>query len=91
MTLRADCISNQEMDALEREVAARAREATFEAYQQALSVSRKGVLRVEAEHLVRVTQDGTRTIVADAKPRRKVKVGEVVTVRRMEGKREHCA
>lgn len=85
MSLKADKISNQEMDALEREVAIQAQRATSTAYRKALAVSRRGVLRVEDDQLVRVSKDGTRTIVAAAKPRHKVKIGQVMMVRRIEG------
>ncbi|MNG23431.1 hypothetical protein D3C84_1080340 [compost metagenome] len=54
------------------------------AYARALTVS-SSVLRVDSGNLVRVSMDGTKTFVSKAKPRRKVKVGEVLTVRRVEG------
>ena len=53
------------------------------AYARALSVS-GSVLRVDSGDLVRMSLDGSKTFVAKAKPRRKVKVGEVITVRRVE-------
>jgi hypothetical protein len=49
-----------------------------------LSVTQRGVLRTDAGDLVRVASDGTKTVVEKAKPRRKVKVGEVIIVRRSE-------
>ncbi|MNT84004.1 hypothetical protein D3C72_2239610 [compost metagenome] len=44
------------------------------------------MLRVDSGDLVRVSPDGNKVFVAKAKPRRKVKLGEVITVRRVEGK-----
>jgi hypothetical protein len=75
-----------EMDVLEDMVASQAMKATHSAYIRALSVSRDGVLCVKGGELVRVAADGTKTRVANAKPRRKVAVGQVITVRRMETK-----
>jgi hypothetical protein len=75
-------ITTEELDALERQVPDLAEIATKTAYARALLVS-DSVLRVDSGDLVRMSLDGSRTVVAQAKPRRKVKVGEVITVRRI--------
>ena len=85
MIVKAKKLSDQEIDVLEREVPDLAKMATMTAYARALLVS-NSVLRVDSGDLVRVSPDGNITFVAKAKPRRKVKVGEVITVRRVEGK-----
>lgn len=85
MNVKAKKVSDPEMDALERLVPSQARQATLSAYVRALSVSQRGVLRIDAGDLVRVSRDGSKIVVAKAKPRRKVTVGEVITVRRVEG------
>ncbi|AGE25399.1 MULTISPECIES: hypothetical protein [Pseudomonas] len=77
-------VSDREIDALELLVPAQARKATLSAYFRALSVSQRGVLCMDEGSLVRVSQDGSKTLVAQGKPRRKVKTGEVITVRRVE-------
>jgi hypothetical protein len=78
--------AESDIDALEQEVPRLASEATHSAYLRALLVSEQGVLRTDDGNLVRVSPDGVKTIVARAKPRRKVKVGEVITVRKVKGK-----
>jgi hypothetical protein len=83
MTVKAKRLSDKEMDALERQVPNLAKMATLTAYARALSVS-DSVLRVDSGDLVWMSLDGSKTFVAKAKPRRKVKVGEVITVRRVE-------
>lgn len=85
MKVDAENMSDPELDALERLVPGQAREATQSAYARALSVSSQGVLCIEAGNLVRVTRDGGKTVVAKAKPRRRVPVGELIIVRRVEG------
>lgn len=85
MNVESKAVADREMDALERLVPAQASAATQSAYIRALSVSSRGVLCIDAGNLVRVSQDGSKTVVAKAKPRRKVTVGEVITVRRVEG------
>jgi hypothetical protein len=87
MNEKANKVSDPEMDALERLVPAQARLATQSAYTRALSVSRRGVLCIDAGDLVRVSYDGSKTVVAKAKPRRKVTIGEVITVRRVDGQK----
>lgn len=86
MIVRPDTVSDHELDALESQIPDQAWVATHTAYSRALTVSPQGVLCVDAGNLVRVFQDGTKKVVGKAKPRRKVKVGEVITVRRAEGK-----
>lgn len=83
MTARTKKLSDKEMDALERQIPDLAQIATKAAYARALLVS-DSVLRVDSGDLVRISLDGSKTVVAKAKPRRKVKVGEVITVRRIE-------
>jgi len=80
-------LSESDMDALERGVPELAQRATLVAYVRALG-SRGEVLRVAAGDLVRVSSTGVKTIVAKAKPRRKVTVGEVIAVRRISGTQE---
>jgi hypothetical protein len=60
-----------------------AQRATETAYSRALLVS-DSVLCVDSDDLVRISLDGSKTFEAKAKPRRKVKVGEVITVRRID-------
>ncbi|BCT34216.1 hypothetical protein L2088_20015 [Pseudomonas protegens] len=83
--MKAKNVSDRELDALERLVPDQAKNATQTAYVRALSVSPHGVLRIDAGDLVRMSPDGSKTVVAKAKPRHKVKVGEVITVRRIDG------
>jgi hypothetical protein len=90
MNVKANKVSDPEMDALERLVPGQAMQATLSAYFRALLVSRRGVLCIDAGDLVRVSHDGSKTVVAKAKPRRKVTVGEVITVRRVEGQTAGC-
>lgn len=85
MNAKAKKVTDPEMDALECLVPRQARLATLDAYFRALSVTQRGVLRIDAGNLVRVSRDGSKIVVAKAKPRRKVTVGEVITVRRVEG------
>jgi hypothetical protein len=85
MKVKAKKVSDREMDAMELLVPGQARKATQSAYFRALSVSQRGVLCIDAGDLVRVSHDGSKTVVAKAKPRRKVTVGEVITVRRVGG------
>jgi len=72
-----------DMDALEQDVPRLASEATYSPYLRALQVSEQGVLRTDDGNLVRVSPDGVKTIVARAKPRRRVQVGEVISVRKV--------
>lgn len=84
MTTKPNAVSDQELDALESQVPNQARAATYIAYSRALAANPQGVLCIDAGNLVRVFQDGKKTIIAKAKPRHKVKVGEIITVRRVE-------
>lgn len=69
-----------EMDILEGQIPAQAAQATQQAFHRALAVSPQGVLCVDAGNLVRVLPDGSKIVVAQAKPRRKVVVGQVINV-----------
>lgn len=84
MTAKARKVSEPELDALEQTVPEHAREATLSAYQRALQMSQQGVLTTDDGELVRVNADGARTVLAKAGPRRRVKLGEVVTVRKVD-------
>ncbi|HKS13232.1 MAG TPA: hypothetical protein VJS90_09355 [Pseudomonas sp.] len=88
MIVKPDAVSDLELDALESQIPVQALIATHIAHCRALAVSPQGVLCVDAGNLVRVFQDGTRQFVGKAKPRRKVKVGELITVRRFERAQE---
>lgn len=85
--MKADLLTtpDSELDDMERHVPELAHGATFSAHSRALAASPRGVLTIEAGNLVRVTRDGRKTVIAKAKPRRKVKLGEVITVRRIQG------
>ncbi|NIE73175.1 hypothetical protein F3J44_19265 [Pantoea sp. Tr-811] len=83
MAVKAKPVSERELDALEASIPALASEATHSAHLRALQASPRGVLRTEDGNLVRVSADGAKTIVAKAKPRRKVKVGETISVRKV--------
>ena len=87
MSKDSEFVSEAEVDDLERLVPAKARDATLSAYLRALSMTQAGVLRTDAGDLVRVAKDGTKTVVAKARPKRKVKVGEVIAVRRINAQR----
>ncbi|QXH46073.1 hypothetical protein KSS93_24940 [Pseudomonas xanthosomatis] len=76
---------DRELDDMENQISGQARVATSTAHSRALAASPDGVLVIEAGNLVRISQDGQKVVVAKAKPRRKVKVGEVIHVRRIEG------
>lgn len=84
MKKEAKKVSDREIEALELLVPSQASKATHSAYFRALSVSQRGVLCIEAGNLVRVAQDGSKIIVEKAKPRRKVTVDEVITVRKVD-------
>ncbi|HGA2315654.1 TPA: hypothetical protein ACIRVE_000148 [Pseudomonas putida] len=83
MAAKAKPATESELDALEQLIPDCATEATHCAYLRALQVSRNGVLRTDDGHLVRVAADGSKTVVAEAKPRRKVTIGEKVSVRKV--------
>lgn len=81
MTEETNCLTEEEIDALEHQIPHIARVATKAAYEQALEVSER-VLCVDSGNLVWASRDSSKTFVAKAQPRRKVKVGQVITVRR---------
>jgi hypothetical protein len=83
MTAKTKQLSDKEIDDLERQVPDLAQMATKNAYARALAVS-DSVLSVDSGDLVRISQDGSKTFVAKAKPRRKVNPGEMIKVRRAE-------
>jgi len=83
MAAKAKQANETELDALEQLIPECATEATHSAYLRALQSSRHGVLRTDDGHLVRVAADGSKTVVAKAKPRRKVNVGEKISVRKV--------
>ncbi|MEE4666489.1 hypothetical protein V2J91_12760 [Pseudomonas alliivorans] len=85
MSKDSKSVSDAEVDDLERLVPGKAKDATLSAYLRAVSMTQAGVLRTDAGDLVRVAKDGTKTVVAKARPKRKVKVGEVIAVRRLDG------
>ncbi|QVM89590.1 hypothetical protein JYG34_16345 [Pseudomonas entomophila] len=84
MVAKARKLSEQALDALERQVPRHASEATHSAYLRALQANQQGVLCIDEGELVRVAADGARTVLDKARPRRKVKVGEVITVRKVD-------
>lgn len=84
MSMKTKNDQNLAIDALESLIPEHASKATHSAHIRALAASARGVLCVDAGELVRVSQDGSRTVIAKAKPRRKVTVGEVITVRKVE-------
>jgi hypothetical protein len=81
--LNTDEISEIEMNALEALIPAQARKATHDAFQRALQERPTGVLCIDEGYLVRRLHDGTKIIKARAKPRRKVVIDQVVTVRKV--------
>ena len=86
MIVKPTKLTDREIDVLERIIPAQAKLATKAAYIRALSVS-NSVLIIDSGDLVRVSPDGSKTFVAKSKPRRKVTVGETITVRRLEGQK----
>ncbi|MGX1022746.1 hypothetical protein AB7M33_005422 [Pseudomonas sp. Y3 TE3536] len=78
--------AESDLDALEQQVPRLASEATHSAYQRALTLSPQGVLRIDNGDLVREAPDGMKTVICKAKPRRRVNVGEVVIVRKINEK-----
>lgn len=83
MVKKAKNISDHDLDVLERQVPRHASEATYSAHLRALSANQQGILCTEGEELVRITADGKRTLLDQLKPKRRVKVGEVITVRKV--------
>ncbi|MGE7989647.1 hypothetical protein ACQKPE_01060 [Pseudomonas sp. NPDC089554] len=85
MVKKAKKVSDHDLDILEQQVPRHASEATYSAHLRALSANRQGILCIEGAELVRITADGTRTLLDHVKPKRRVKVGEVITVRKVAG------
>jgi uncharacterized protein with gpF-like domain len=83
MAAKDKLATETELDTLEQLIPDCATEATHSAYLRALQVSRQGVLRTDDGHLVRVAADGSKTVVAKAKPRRRVNIGEKISVRKV--------
>lgn len=75
-------LSEKAMENLEGHIPEMAAGATYAAYVRALA-SGHTVLRVRGADVVESSADGTHRVVAAAKPRRKVTVGEVIKVRRL--------
>ncbi|MDH0649799.1 hypothetical protein N5D48_20295 [Pseudomonas sp. GD03858] len=84
MAAKAKKVSERDLDALEQQIPLHASEATHSAYLRALQANQGGVLCVDEGELVRVGADGARTVLGKAGPRRKVRVGEVISVRRVD-------
>jgi hypothetical protein len=84
MNVQPNAVSDSELDILESQVPGLASTATHVAHVRALAANPQGVLCIDAGNLVRISQDGNKTVVAKAKPRHRVKVGEVITVRRVD-------
>jgi hypothetical protein len=85
ISMSDDRLTDVELDALERQIPEVAKTATMTAHARALTMN-DSVLSVHAGNLVRVFADGSKTFIAEAKPRRRVTIGEVVQVRRSGGK-----
>jgi hypothetical protein len=82
LSLPDDGFTDAELDALERQIPDVARTATLTAHTRAV-MTNSGVLSVHGGNLVRVYADGSERFIAEAKPRRRVTIGEVVQVRRL--------
>ena len=76
-------LSEQAISNLEERIPDIAQSATRIAHLRALAAGYT-VLKVEGAHLVASHADGTSLVVGKTKPRRRVKFGEVLTVRRVE-------
>lgn len=83
ISLSDDRFTDAELDALELQIPDVAKTATMTAHTRAVMVS-SSVLTVHAGNLVRVFADGSERFIAEAKPRRRVTIGEVVQVRRLD-------
>ena len=75
-------LSEEAISNLEAHIPEMAAGATSAAYFRALAAGHT-VLQVQGTNVVALDADGTTRIVATAKPRRKVTVGKVVKVRRL--------
>lgn len=76
-------LSEKAIDNLEVSIPQTAACATYAAYVRALAAGHT-VLRVEGSNIVAASAEGVVRVVNKTKPRRKVTVGEVVKVRRLE-------
>lgn len=85
MPAKAKKLTEQQLDVLERQVPLHASEATRQAYLRALQGSGEGVLHTDGGELVRIDAQGARQVVAKARPRRKVDVGQTISVRKVQG------
>lgn len=85
ISMSDDRLKDVELDALERQIPDLAKTATMTAYARALTMN-DSVLSVHAGNLVRVFADGSKKFIAEAKPRHRVTIGEVMQVRRLDGK-----
>ncbi len=75
-------LSEKAIQNLEAQIPDMAAGATHAAFIRALAAGHT-VLRVEGSHIVESKADGSSRVVGEAKPRRKVTVGEVLKVRRV--------
>lgn len=75
-------LSEEAISSLEAHIPEMAAGATSAAYFRALAAGHT-VLQVQGTNVVALDADGTTRIVAKAKPRRKVTVGKVMKVRRL--------
>ena len=76
-------LSEQAMENLEASIAQTAAGATYAAYVRALAAGRT-VVRVEGSEIVASSAEGILHVVTKAKPRRKVSMGQVIKVRRID-------
>lgn len=86
MIVEIQKFSDTEIELLEQQVPNLAKLATNIAYARAFLVSNR-VLRVASGYLVWESSDGTKTVIAKAQRRRKVNMGEVISVRRLGGEK----
>lgn len=81
--IEENVLSEKAIENLEGHIPEMAAGATYAAYVRALA-SGHTVLRVQGSNVVESNAEGTHRVVAVAKPRRKVRVGEVIKVRRLD-------
>ncbi|MBC3951089.1 hypothetical protein [Pseudomonas folii] len=81
--IEENLLSEKAMDNLEGHIPEIAAGATYAAYVRALA-SGHTVLRVQGGDVVESNAEGSHRVVASAKPRRKVRIGEVIKVRRLD-------
>ncbi|WP_122516946.1 hypothetical protein [Pseudomonas viridiflava] len=75
-------LSEKAIQNLEAHIPEMAAGATYAAYIRALAAGHS-VLRVQGSNVVETKADGASRVVAKAKPRRKVTVGQIITVKRL--------